>query len=190
MRQRCIASPNPTEGAAKPKPTADVSAASQEPPKSEEAKLLSAVREALERNAQEIKSLKEQYAKDMAEQQKKVEAQQKQISSICRDSYKKVSDLRETWRKAEAELQAAFDESPVDQAKSNIAIEHLTAARSDLFRATSQMDLKIRTVLTDEQWQELKTREHRGGPGRPGGPGWRRGGAAKTTTSTTQQQQK
>src|SRR3984885_4481018 len=86
------------------------------------------------------------------------EAQQKQITTICKDSFKKMSDLRETWRKAEDELKAAFDESPVDQRKSNDAIEHLAAARLDLFRATSQMDLKIRTVLTDEQWQELKKR--------------------------------
>jgi Spy/CpxP family protein refolding chaperone len=117
------------------------------------------------------------------------EAQQKQIDGICKDSFKKMSELRETWRKAEDELKAAFDESPVDQHKSNDAIEHLTAARSELFRATSQMDLKIRTVLTDEQWQELKSREHRGGPGRPGGPGggFRRGGpGAKGTTTTTQ----
>ena len=80
------AQPAPTEGAAKPKPTADAPTASQEPQKTEEAKLLSAVREALERNAQEIKSLKDQYAKDMAEQQKKVEAQQKQIESLERSA--------------------------------------------------------------------------------------------------------
>lgn len=115
------------------------------------------------------------------------EAQQKQITGICVDSYKKVSDLREAVKRAEGELQVTFDESPVDQAKSNNEIEHLTAARSDLFRATSQMDLKIRTVLTDEQWQELKMRQRRGGPGRPGG-GWRRGGPpTKGTSSTTQQ---
>jgi Spy/CpxP family protein refolding chaperone len=119
------------------------------------------------------------------------EAQQKQITDICKDNFKKVSDLRETWKKAEAELEAAFDHSPVDQAKSNEAIEHLTAARSDLFRATSQMDLKIRTVLTDEQWQELKQRERRVGPGRPGGPagGWRRGGASTKSTAPTGQPQ-
>jgi hypothetical protein len=80
------APPAPTEGAAKSKPTADVRAAFQEPRKTEEAKLLSAVREALERNAQEIKSLKEQYAKEMAEQQKKVEAQQKKIESLERSA--------------------------------------------------------------------------------------------------------
>jgi Spy/CpxP family protein refolding chaperone len=117
------------------------------------------------------------------------ETQQKQIDGICKDSFKKMSDLRETWRKAETELQAAFDESPVDQHKSNDAIEHLTAARSDLFRATSQMELKIRTVLTDEQWQALKVRDRRGGPGRPGGPGWRRGGPTTKGTTTTGQQQ-
>jgi Spy/CpxP family protein refolding chaperone len=113
------------------------------------------------------------------------EAQQKQIDSICKDSYKRISELRDTTRKAEAELQAAFDESPVDQAKSNVAIDHLTAARSDLFRATSQMDLKIRLALNDEQWQELKKRQ-RHGPGRPGGPdgGWRR--SSPPTKSTTQ----
>jgi Spy/CpxP family protein refolding chaperone len=102
------------------------------------------------------------------------EAQQKQIAGICKDSSKKVSDLRDSWNKAEEELRAAFDESPVDQAKSNIAIEHLTVARSDLFRATSQMEVKIRLVLTDEQWKELKKRDKRGG-GPNGGP-WRRGG--------------
>jgi Spy/CpxP family protein refolding chaperone len=119
------------------------------------------------------------------------EVQQKQIEGICKDSFKKMSELRETWRKAEDELTAAFDESPVDQHKSNDAIEHLAAARLELFRATSQMDLKIRTVLTDEQWQELKKRERRL-PGRPGGPngGFRRGGPGTKSTTTTTQPQK
>jgi Spy/CpxP family protein refolding chaperone len=105
------------------------------------------------------------------------ESQQKQIKAICKESAKKVFELREAWNKAETELQGAFDESPVDQTKANNAIEHLTAARSELFRATSQMDLKIRTVLTDEQWKDLKKRERHVGPARPGGPegGWRRG---------------
>jgi Spy/CpxP family protein refolding chaperone len=122
------------------------------------------------------------------------EAQQTQISAICKDSFKKVFELHKSWKKAEAELQAAFDESPVDQAKSNNAIEHLAAARSDVFLATSQMELKIRTVLTAEQWKQLKIRDRRGGPSRPGGPdgaGWRRGGpSTKGTTTTTQPQNK
>jgi Spy/CpxP family protein refolding chaperone len=126
------------------------------------------------------------------------EAQQKQITAICKDYAKKVFDLRENWNKAEGELQTAFDESPVDQAKSNVAIEHLAAARSELFKTTSQMDLKIRTVLTDDQWRELKARDQmrdRRGPGGPpgipgAGPDWRRGPRPnKATTVTTSQPQ-
>ena len=74
--------PAPTEGAGTTKPAGGAQAAAPQPPKTDEAKLLSAVREALDRNAQEIKSLKEQYAKDMAEQRKKVEEQQKQIAAL------------------------------------------------------------------------------------------------------------
>ena len=133
----------------------------------------------------------------MARDMNLTDAQQKQVSGICQDSLHKLYDLREAVNKAEADLQAAFDESPVDQAKSTRAIEHLAAARSDLFTATSQMDLKIRTVLTDDQWKQLKMRRGPGGPGgmgRPGGPppdgGWRRGkGSMKGTTSTTNPQQ-
>ena len=47
-----------------------------------EARLLTAVREAMERNAREIKALKEQYDRDMAEQRKTVAAQQAQIEAL------------------------------------------------------------------------------------------------------------
>jgi Spy/CpxP family protein refolding chaperone len=109
------------------------------------------------------------------------EAQQKQISAIGREFSPKLFDLREAQKKAEGELAVVFDDSPVDQHKWNDAIDRLTAARAELFRATSQMELRFRNVLTADQWQELKKRSPRGGPGgpgRPGGPDWRRGGAA------------
>src|SRR5262249_28536474 len=61
-------------------------AANPDSPKSEEAKLLDTVRAALERNAQEIKALKEQNARDMEEQRKKIEAQQAQIQALQRNS--------------------------------------------------------------------------------------------------------
>src|SRR5262249_40867617 len=61
-------------------------AANPDSPKSEEAKLLDTVRAALERNAQEIKALKEQYARDMEEQRKKVDAQQAQIQAFQRNA--------------------------------------------------------------------------------------------------------
>jgi len=71
------------------------------PPKTDEARLLSAVRDALERNAQEIKALKEQYAMDMAEQKrviaeqkKKDEAQQEQIAALRQSAQALQAQLR------------------------------------------------------------------------------------------------
>jgi hypothetical protein len=48
----------------------------------EEAKLLAAFKEALERNSRELKELKEQYAKDIGEQRKVVESQRKRIEVL------------------------------------------------------------------------------------------------------------
>jgi hypothetical protein len=69
-------------------PTPDAKAA-------EESKLLSAVREALERNAQEIKALKEQYAKDMAAQREQIAAQQKKIEMLERSARPNENQPRE-----------------------------------------------------------------------------------------------
>jgi len=63
-------------------PKAQQAAARPDAKAAEAANLLTAVREALERNAQEIKDLKEQYARDMAEQRKKIEEQQKKIEML------------------------------------------------------------------------------------------------------------
>jgi Spy/CpxP family protein refolding chaperone len=121
------------------------------------------------------------------------EAQQKQIATIRREYSHKVFDLREVVNKAEGDLDIVFNESPVDQRKSNDAIERLVAARADLFRATSQFELKLRTVLTAEQWQEVKKRSPRGGSRGPGGPDgggpWRRGGPAPKGAPPVGQQQ-
>jgi Spy/CpxP family protein refolding chaperone len=123
------------------------------------------------------------------------EAQQKQIAAIRKEYSHRFFDLREVVNKAEGELEIVFNESSVDQRKSNEAIERLVAARADLFRATSQFELKLRTVLTAEQWQEVKKRSPRGGPGSrgPGGPDGgssrRRGGPAPKGAPPVGQQQ-
>ena len=65
-------------------------------------------------------------------------------------------DIRAEVNKAEIDLQAQFDHDPVDQAKANQAIERLIAARTDLTRTLSQMSLKLRTLLTEQQWRDLQ----------------------------------
>ena len=117
------------------------------------------------------------------------EVQQKQIATIRREYSHKFFDLREVVNKAEGDLDIVFNESPVDQHKSNDAIERLVAARAELFRATSQFELKLRTVLTAEQWQEVKKRSPRGGSSGPDGGPWRRGGPPPKGAPPVGQQQ-
>jgi Spy/CpxP family protein refolding chaperone len=87
------------------------------------------------------------------------DVQIKQIRQTQKDFHSRLSELRAEVNKAENDLDAAFNDDPVDQVKSNDAINRLASARGELTRAVSQMDLKLRTVLTAQQWQELKKRE-------------------------------
>ena len=90
---------------------------------------------------------------------KLTDAQRKQILQTRREFRGRMFDLRTAVDKAEADLSAAFNEDPVDQKKANEAIDRLVAVRGELFRATSQMDLRMRSILTVEQWQELQNRQ-------------------------------
>src|SRR6185437_6344247 len=78
------------------------------------------------------------------------EAQRAQIRQIQRDFRPRMVELRNAVTKADNDLKTAFNESPVDQAKANDAIDHLAAARADLTKAVSQMDLQLRMILTAE----------------------------------------
>ena len=89
------------------------------------------------------------------------DAQKNDIGAVVKDYRGKMMELRSSIQKADADVQAAFDENPVDQRKANDAIERLASARADLTRTLSQMSLKLRTVLTADQWQELQRRQPR-----------------------------
>jgi hypothetical protein len=82
----CLAITGVTRGGEDSTQTAAGGAGGAAPPPdakpAEESKVLAAVREALERNTQEIRAIKEQYARDMEEQRKKVESQQQQIETL------------------------------------------------------------------------------------------------------------
>ncbi len=51
-----------------------------------------------------------------------------------------------------------MNEDQVNEARANDAIEKLVAARGEMARTVSQMSLKLRVVLTPQQWQELRGR--------------------------------
>ena len=87
------------------------------------------------------------------------DSQQKEIRSTVREYRGHLLDLRDAVQRADGDLQMALDQSPLDQKKANDAIEHLATARGELTRTISQMTLRLRTILTDEQWQELQRRQ-------------------------------
>ena len=112
------------------------------------------------------------------------DAQQKQVEQIQRDYRPRMIETRKAVNKANAAVAAAFNEDPVDQTKANAAIEQLASANAEATRAVSQLELKLRTILTTQQWQAMN-----GGhswPDRPG-PGRRRGPPTSTATSTQPQ---
>ncbi len=87
------------------------------------------------------------------------DAQTKQIRATVHDYRGRMFDLRASVNKSESDLEAVFNEEPVDQRKANDAIERLVATRGELTRATSQMEVKLRSLLTLQQWQELQKRQ-------------------------------
>jgi Spy/CpxP family protein refolding chaperone len=117
---------------------------------------------------------------------KLTDAQRKQILQTRREFRGRMVDLRTAVDKAEADLSAAFNDDPVDQRKANEAIDRLVTVRGELFRATSQMDLRMRSILTAEQWQELQNRQRP----RPDRPNQRRFPGPPGATPTGGNQQK
>jgi Spy/CpxP family protein refolding chaperone len=113
------------------------------------------------------------------------EAQQKDIRTTVREYRGHLMDLREAVQRADSDLQVALDQSPLDQRKANEAIEHLATARGELTRTISQMTLRLRTILTNEQWQELEKRQEERRRGAFGGRS--KGGSFKPPAAATQQ---
>lgn len=82
--------------------------------------------------------------------------QRQQIRITVTQFRPRLLEIRAEVSRAETDLQAQFDHDPVDEAKTNQAIERLIAARADLTRTLSQLSLKLRTVLTEQQWRDLQ----------------------------------
>lgn len=85
----------------------------------------------------------------------------KQIRAVVREYRTRLIDARAAVEKAEAELEDAFNDESFSQARAGDTIERLVAARSELTRSFSQMSLRLRAVLTNEQWAELQKRRPR-----------------------------
>jgi Spy/CpxP family protein refolding chaperone len=107
------------------------------------------------------------------------DAQKQQVESIQREYRSKMIDGRGEVTKAELTLDDAMNAEPFDLRKATEAANKASDARNDLTRNLSQMSLRLRAVLTKEQWQKTRARSQRPGFG-GGGPGPRfEGGRGK-----------
>ncbi len=108
------------------------------------------------------------------------DAQTKQIGATVAEYRDRLRDLYAQVNTAESGLEEIFNQETIDQRKADQAVDQLANARGDLTRTLSQMSLKLRTVLTAEQWQDLQNRQRaRNAAGR--GPGSRRRGPGSIT---------
>lgn len=85
--------------------------------------------------------------------------QRQQIRATVQQYRPHLLNVRSTVLRAEQDLTQEFNRSPVNPAKADEAIARLVDARSDLTRTLSEMSLKLRLVLTDQQWQELQRQQ-------------------------------
>ncbi|MEI9811206.1 MAG: periplasmic heavy metal sensor [Acidobacteriota bacterium] len=100
------------------------------------------------------------------------EAQTKRVQDIAKEFNVKAVQLREAVDKAERDLEAVFNADTVDWQKGRQAIEQLVAVRSELTRDLARMTLRMRAVLSIDQWRTLQIREAMNpGPGRGKGRG-------------------
>ena len=94
------------------------------------------------------------------------EAQRKDIRNTVREYRGHLLDLREAAQRTDDDLDAILNASPLDRRKATEAIDRLASARAELTRTLSQMTLRLRTILSDDQWQQLQQRaaERRAAP--------------------------
>mgnify|MGYP000900470934 CR=1 FL=1 len=86
------------------------------------------------------------------------DAQSREIRTIVREYRARLIEQRASLEKAESELQFLFDDDNIDTKRANQAIEDLANARLNLTRTFSQLALRLRVVLTPDQWRDLQKR--------------------------------
>jgi Spy/CpxP family protein refolding chaperone len=106
------------------------------------------------------------------------DAQWSRVNHILGEYRERLTLERQEAERAEREFESAINAETVDYQRGRIAIDQLVKARSVFTQDVSQMTLRLRAVLTADQWRSLQTRRRgleagRQGGGREGGKGFR-----------------
>lgn len=86
------------------------------------------------------------------------DAQIERVNNIRREFNDRLLQKREAVDRAERELDAIFNSPSIDLQKARPAIDQLANARRDITRDLSWMMLRMRDVLTIDQWKTLEAR--------------------------------
>ena len=113
------------------------------------------------------------------------DSQRTRIQEIVHEYRDRLANLRVETDQAEAALEAVFNDEVQDQKRGTAAIDRLARTRADLTRAVSEMTLKLRSVLTPQQWQELQRRGEEGARGGRGPDRNRRAPKVEATPRAT-----
>lgn len=86
------------------------------------------------------------------------DAQSRDIQATIREYRSRLIDLRGVLEKAEGEVADTFNEDSFDNRKATDACEKVITSRAELARVFSQMNTRLRAILTIDQWRELQKR--------------------------------
>ncbi len=89
------------------------------------------------------------------------QGQIREVRSTVREFRGKLLEQRAAVEKAETELEDALNQDVVDKPAANQAVEDLAGARENLTRTFSQIAVRMRMILTPQQWRELQNRQFR-----------------------------
>jgi Spy/CpxP family protein refolding chaperone len=76
----------------------------------------------------------------------------RQIRAAVAEAQPYLLEVRAKVPRAEQHLEDQFNSDPVDQPKTNQSLEQLIVARTDLTRLLTELSLKLRVLLTAQQW--------------------------------------
>ena len=106
------------------------------------------------------------------------EAQLRQFQETFQSNRHQLIDLRADVEKKEGDLQVVLDAAQVDPAQAERAVDAMLEARNRLAKVTTMMMVRMRQVVTQEQWRKIAELQRRmpappapaPGPPPPGSP--------------------
>jgi Spy/CpxP family protein refolding chaperone len=101
----------------------------------------------------------------VAEKLNLTDTQIKQLEDTFYQHRLKLVDIGAAMEKADMKLQQMLDADTVDESAVNAQVDQVLAARGQMEREFTTMNLNFRKILTPEQWKQLRAMHNEGGPG-------------------------